>query len=74
MKKLIKISAYTLATLTLLLMTQFSVFAAGENSGQNGSLSGIQVVGGLALLLLVIFLPLMKTTAKKNTSNMDKLA
>jgi hypothetical protein len=74
MKKLIKFSGYILATVILFLTTQFSVFAAGDYSGKNDSLTPIQVVGGLALLLLVIFLPLMKTTTKKNISNTDELA
>jgi hypothetical protein len=65
MKKLIKRSGYILATLVLLLTTQFSVFAAGENTANSSSLSGIQVIGGLALLLLVIFLPLVKSAAKE---------
>jgi hypothetical protein len=65
MKKLIKTSGYILATLMVLLVTQLSVFAAGENPGNNSSLSGIQVIGGLAVLLLVIFLPLVKSSAKE---------
>jgi hypothetical protein len=65
MKKFIKTSSYILATLLVLLTTQFSVFAAGENQANGSSLSGIQVIGGLAILLLVIFLPLVKGAAKE---------
>jgi uncharacterized membrane protein YdjX (TVP38/TMEM64 family) len=65
MKKLIKTSGYMLATLMVLLVTQFSVLAAGDSAGNNSSLSGIQVIGGLAILLLVIFLPLVKGAAKE---------
>ena len=65
MKKLIKTSSYILATLIVLLVTQFSVLAAGDSAGNNSSLSGIQVIGGLAILLLVIFLPLLKSSAKE---------
>jgi hypothetical protein len=65
MKKIIKTSSYILATLIVLLVTQFSILAAGENPGNSSSLSGIQVIGGLAILLLVIFLPLVKGAAKE---------
>jgi hypothetical protein len=49
----------------VLLVSQFSVFAANDPSGQQSSLSGMQVIGGLAILLLVILLPVMKSAHKK---------
>jgi len=60
MKKLFKVSGYILATVLMLIMSQFTVFASGENSNNPSSLSGLQVVGGLFFLLLVILIPLMK--------------
>jgi hypothetical protein len=60
MKKLFKVSGYILATVLMLIMSQFTVFASGENSNNPSSLSGLQVVGGLFVLLLVILIPLMK--------------
>ncbi len=67
MKKLQKFSAYILTTVMVLLVSQYSVFAAGENSNNDSSLSGIQVIGGLAILLLVILLPLLKKESSKKT-------
>jgi hypothetical protein len=64
MKKLLKISSYILATIMVLLVTQGSVFAAGDASNSN-SLSGGQVFGGFALLVLVILLPLIKGAKKR---------
>ena len=65
MKKLQKISAYILATVMMLLISQYSVFAASDPSNQGSSLSGIQVIGGFAVLLLVILLPLLKKQNRK---------
>jgi len=67
MKKLSKISNYILATLMVLLISVPSVFAADDSANKGSSLSGIQVFGGLALLLLVIFLPLMRRSKKQET-------
>jgi len=64
MKKQFKISSYLLATALMIIMSQFTVFASGENSGNPSSLSALQVVGGLSLLLLVILVPLMKRSEK----------
>jgi hypothetical protein len=65
MKKLLKISSYILATVMVFLISQFSVFAAGDAANNDSSLSGLQVVGGLAVLLLVILLPIMKASGKR---------
>jgi len=63
MKKLQKISSWILATLLVLLAGQFSVFAAGETAN-NDSLSAFQVIGGLAILLFFILVPLMRGAGK----------
>jgi hypothetical protein len=68
MKNLLKISGYTLTTIMVLLVSQFSVFAANDPSNQASSLTGGQVIGGLAVLLLVILLPLMKASHKRETN------
>ena len=65
MKQFFKASSYVLATVIVLLFTGFSVFAENDASNNGSSLSVIQVIGGFALLLLVIFLPLIKGSAKK---------
>ena len=67
MKKLYKISSYILATVMVLLISQTSVFAADDSVNKDSSLSGMQVFGGLAVLLLVIFLPLVKKSKKHET-------
>jgi hypothetical protein len=67
MKKLYKISSYILATVMVLLISQTSVFAADDSVNKGSSLSGMQVFGGLAVLLLVIFLPLVKKSKKHET-------
>jgi len=60
MKKLQKISSYILATLMVLLVSQLSVFAAGDTANNETSLTAFQVIGGLAILLFFILVPLMK--------------
>jgi hypothetical protein len=65
MKKLIKMSGYILATMMVLLISQLSVFAADGSSNQGSSLTGAQVFGGFAVLVLVILLPLFKKSNKK---------
>lgn len=59
MKKLLKISSYTLATIIAFVMSQGTVLAAG-NATDNAGLSGGQVVGGLSILLLAILVPTIK--------------
>lgn len=64
MKKLIKVSSYILSMVIALVAFQVPAFAAG-NSGDNGSsLSAVQVIGGLAVLLLVILIPILKSSKK----------
>jgi fumarate reductase subunit D len=60
MKKLQKMTSYILATVMVLLVSQFSVFAAGETANNSSSLTAGQIIGGLAVLLLVILVPLMR--------------
>ena len=67
MKKLQKITSYILATVMVLLVSQFSVLAAGETANNDSSLSAFQVIGGLALLLFFILVPLMKGAGKTIT-------
>ena len=66
MKKLQKICSYILATLMVLLVSQLSVFAAGDTANDS-SLSAFQVIGGLAILLFVILVPLMKGAGRHIT-------
>ena len=61
MKKLIKVSSYILAITLSLVMFYVPAFAAGDNS-DNGSLTGAQTVGGVAVLLLVILIPILKSS------------
>jgi hypothetical protein len=62
MKNLLKIGSYTLATALVFVSSQFAVLAADNNS--NGSLTGGQVVGGLALLIAAILVPTMRSAHK----------
>ena len=66
MKKLAKIFTYVLVTAMVLLVSQSTVFAASDSSNQN-SLTGIQIFGGFAVLVLVIILPLLKRSNKHET-------
>ena len=63
MKKLFKISSYTLATMIAFVLSQGTVLAAG-NATDNAGLSGGQVVGGLSILLLAILVPTIKKARK----------
>jgi hypothetical protein len=62
MKKLLKVSSYILATVLAFVLSNVSAFAAGNT--ENSSLTGAQVIGGLAILLLVILVPTMKSARK----------
>jgi hypothetical protein len=68
MKNLQKLTSYILATVMVLLVSQFSVFAAGEPVSNSSSLTAGQIIGGLAVLLLVILVPIM-SGGKKVTVN-----
>ncbi len=64
MKNLLKVTSYTLATAFVFVISQSSVLAA---SGTNdSSLTGAQVVGGVALLVAAIIVPTMKSARKAN--------
>jgi hypothetical protein len=63
MKKLLKISSYILATVLVFVLSQVPAFAAGNNVSAS-SLTAGQVIGGLAVLLLVILIPIMKSSRK----------
>jgi hypothetical protein len=69
MKNLIKISSYILATTFVFVMSMTSSFAADGNTNTGSSLTAIQVVLGLAVLLLVILLPLMGDKKKTSTQS-----
>ena len=63
MKKLIKVSSYTLATALVLVLSQTAAFAAGETTNSS-TLSFGQVFGGIVLLVAAILLPSMKSFRK----------
>ncbi len=62
MKNLLKATSYTLATALVMVLSQVSAFAADGNA--NSSLSGAQVIGGVALLIAVILVPTIKSARK----------
>jgi len=66
MKNLSKIAGYLVATVLAFILTQSQVLAAAGPAGNESSLSGLQVVGGLAVLLLVILIPIMRSSKKAN--------
>ncbi len=67
MKNLQKITGYILATVIVLLVSQFSVFAKGGTVNNESSLSAFQVIGGLAFLLIFVLIPLMGGAGKHIT-------
>lgn len=62
MKNFLKAISFTLATFLLIIASQATVLAQ-SNSNQS-SLSVGQIVGGFAILLFVILLPLVKGATK----------
>jgi hypothetical protein len=66
MKNLSKIAGYTVATILAFILTQSQVLAANGPAGNESSLSGAQVIGGFAVLLLVILIPIMRSSKKAN--------
>ena len=62
MKNLIKVTSYTLATALVFVLSNSSAFAADGSA--NGSLSGAQVIGGVALLIAAILVPTIKSARK----------
>jgi hypothetical protein len=67
MKKLQKITNYILTSVIVLLVSQFSVFAAGGTVNNDSSLSAFQVIGGMVILLLFILVPLMRGAGRHMT-------
>jgi hypothetical protein len=63
MKKLLKVTSYTLATALVLVLSQVSAFAAGTTTNDS-SLSGGQVIGGVALLIGAILIPTIRGARK----------
>jgi len=63
MKNLIKVSSYTLTTALVLVLSQFSAFAAG-NTANDSTLSFVQVMGGITLLVAAIMVPTIKSSRK----------
>lgn len=69
MKNLQKICRYILSSVIVLLVFQFSVFAGGGAVNNDSSLSAFQVIGGLAILVIFILIPLMNGAGKHITVN-----
>jgi hypothetical protein len=67
MKNLLKVTSYTLATAFVFVISQSSVLAA--SSANDSSLTGAQVIGGVALLVAAIIVPTMKSARKANANN-----
>ncbi len=67
MKKLLKVTSYILATVLAFVLSNVTAFAA--DGSNNGALSAGQVIGGLAILLLVIIVPVMKGARAANAKN-----
>jgi hypothetical protein len=57
--------SYSLLILVALILVQSSATAA-DGKSPDGSLTGVQVVGGLLLLLVVIMVPLIKSGKSSN--------
>ena len=66
MKNLSKPAGYLAATAVGFMLTISQVFAANDHAGNDSSLSAMQVIGGLAVLLLVILIPIMRSSKKVN--------
>ena len=62
MKKLLRVSSYILATVLAFVLSNVTAFAADNTN--NGSLTGGQVIGGVAVLLAVILIPTMRSARK----------
>lgn len=68
MKNLLKVTSYILATAFVFLISQFSVLAAA-NTPNDSSLSGAQVIGGVAVLVAAIMIPTMRSARKANANS-----
>jgi hypothetical protein len=66
MKKNLKLPRVMLTTLLILIMSQATVFARSyDNSASDSSLSAVQIVAAVALLMLAIVLPLARGSRKE---------
>jgi len=63
-KKVAKVVTYTMATLLIVVTSQFSAFAASKN--ETNALSRGQVIGGIALLIAAILVPILRSARKAN--------
>jgi hypothetical protein len=65
MKNFMKAIGFMLATLLLVIASQATVLAESNgNQTESSSLSSGQIIGGFAILLFVMLLPLVKTGRK----------
>jgi hypothetical protein len=64
MKNLLKTTCYTLATTLVFILSQTSVLAEGTTQNDS-TLSFGQVFGGIALLIAVILVPIIKARKAK---------
>jgi len=64
MKPARKVFSYLIATFSLMFMFQSSVFAGSKID--NGYLSVSQIVGGIAFLVAVIMMPVLRHARKVN--------
>lgn len=65
MKKLLLSAGYKLFALTVLFVTlQFSALAEGGPTNEANSLSAVQVVGWVALLIALIIIPAFKSSRR----------
>ena len=68
MKKVFKISGLTLATTAAMILSQTTAFAANNAANSNEAVTGMNVVGGMAILLAFILVPLAKKQLKTRLS------
>ncbi|MFI5192564.1 MAG: hypothetical protein ACHQD7_00855 [Chitinophagales bacterium] len=65
MKNFLKSIRFVLATLLLIIASQISLLAeSNSNQTESAGLSAGQIVGGFAVLLFIILLPLVKSRTK----------
>ena len=65
MKKLLKNAGYKFFAIVLALTAfQFAALAEGGKADQSSSLSGLQVVGLVALLIALVIIPAFKSSHK----------
>lgn len=59
-----KVFSYLIATISMVIISQSYVFAGGKID--NGYLSVSQIVGGIAFLVAVIMMPVLRHTRRVN--------